>query len=410
MSEAHEEDTQSPLRASFESSRSLLKWPIALALFAVAVFYYFSHRVVGEPHSAVLSAPTMVSPAGGNSQIKKLDQLASQQDQQASLEAQKSGKSYTASLTGKELPSPAVIPEIGGGQVKPHKEQPATAPTDKPAQAETTTNPFVASVGPKNITPRNERVGAAATQHLSTQAEIELLEAWTGRPASIERVSVNNKSLPNRSASNDRDVSTHAVGATSVGNASTNIGKSTTHGTLLLAGGRGVYGHSVLTSNSDLGHEVLVEIDSGPFRKARISGTFSMQNDKLIIKFSSLMIGDNDPISVSAYAVSPETAETGVASEVNEHLATRIILPAASAFVQGLGNAMMSANTSSYTGGYGMTSFTHLNIAQQMGAAAGNLGQEMGQLLQKQTPQTATVKLDKGDTVGILFEQPVYSP
>lgn len=410
MSDADEMDTKSPLRASFESSRSLLKYLIALALFAVAVFYYFSHRMVDKPHSAELPAPAMVSPAGGNIQIKKLDQLASKQDQQASIEAQKSGKSYTASLTGKEFPSPAIIPEIGAGPTKPHNTEPSVAQTDKPAQPAPVPNPFVERVGPRNVTPHNESAGTAATQHLSTQAEIELLEAWAGRPATIERVSANYKNPTSRSVGSDKDVSTHAVTATSVGNVNANIGKSTTHGTLLLAGGRGVYGHSVLTSNSDLGHEVLVEVDTGPFRKARISGTFSMQNDKLVIKFNSLMIGDNDPISVSAYAVSPETAETGVASEVNEHLATRIILPAASAFVQGLGNAMMSANTSSYTGGYGMTSFTHLNIAQQMGAAAGNLGQEMGQLLQKQTPQTATVKLDKGDTVGILFDQPVYGP
>lgn len=409
MSDAEEVDAKSPLRASFESSRSLLKSLIALAIFGVVVFYYFSHRIVGKPHSAELPAPAMVSPAGGNTQIKKLDQLASQQDQQASLEAQKSGKSYTASLTGKELPSPTIIPELGAGTTKPHKTEPSVAQTDKPAQP-ASSNPFIDPVGPRNITPRNERSGTTATQHLSTQAEVELLEAWAGRPASIERVSTNYKSPVNRSVGSDKDVSTHTVTATSVGNVSADSGKSKTHGTLLLAGGRGVYGHSVLTSNSDLGHEVLVEVDTGPFRKARISGTFSMQNDKLIIKFNTLMIGDNDPISVSAYAVSPETAETGVASEVNEHLATRIILPAASAFVQGLGNAMMSANTSSYTGGYGMTSFTHLNIAQQMGAAAGNLGQEMGQLLQKQTPQTATVKLDKGDTVGILFDQPVYGP
>lgn len=57
-----------------------------------------------------------------------------------------------------------------------------------------------------------------------------------------------------------------------------------------------------------------------------------------------------------------------------------------------------------------MTSFTHLNIAQQMGAAAGTMGQVVGQLLQKQTPQQATVKLNKGDTVGVLFDTPVYAP
>jgi intracellular multiplication protein IcmE len=181
-------------------------------------------------------------------------------------------------------------------------------------------------------------------------------------------------------------------------------------GTLLLPAGRGVYGHAVLTVNSDLGNVVLAQIDSGPFRGARISGTFEMKSERLVIKFNRLMIGDADPIPVSGYAVSPKTAETGVASEVREHLATRIILPAAAAFVEGLGSAMMNSNTTNYSNGAGMSSFTHLDLAQQMGAAAGTMGQQLGQIIQKNTPQQATVILKQNDGIGILFDEPVYRP
>lgn len=57
-----------------------------------------------------------------------------------------------------------------------------------------------------------------------------------------------------------------------------------------------------------------------------------------------------------------------------------------------------------------MSSFTHLNLGEQMGAAAGTMGQQVGQLIQKQTPQQATVILKQNDSVGVIFDEPVYRP
>lgn len=424
MSDTHAEDSKSPLRASFDDSRSLLKWLLLLALGIVGFFFYFTHSPNKKPVSEALSQPKLESPAGGGNHTKKLDQLAIQQDKQAAVDAEKSGRSYTAALAGKDIQEP-VANELGYTPMETHDTVPVPTTAHNPSQSVTPVSQSLPTDNPKpspvpdpfsdqvdQTPPRHQKNKTSdhADAHLSEHAEIELIEAWTGRKATLERVSPTRIASTDQADNDRRTMSTQdsrQQAGTGASDMSTTKDK---RGTLLLAAGRGVYGHSVLTSNSDLGKEVLVEIDTGPFRKARISGTFSMQSDRLIIKFNKLMIGNNDPLTVSAYAVSPETAETGVASEVKEHLATRIILPAAAAFVQGLGNAMMSANTSSYTGGYGMTSFTHLNIAQQMGAAAGTMGQVVGQLLQKQTPQQATVKLNKGDTVGVLFDTPVYAP
>lgn len=415
MSETDSTNNRSPLRASFDDSRSLIKYLIPLALLIVGVYYFLSHGSAPKPHSTALPTPTMVSPAGGANHIKKLDDLSTQQDKKAASDALKAGKSYAASLTGKDLPTPTIIHELGDTPSLSAPPAPAPETTKSPAPAQHTqpppiVDPFTADADTRQERPNTPRyVPSPRPSGLSSQAEMELLAAWAGHQASIERVSSTTKTGTDHPIGHRQEVVEKTDDVTTTGTAG-KARSQQSHGTMLLAAGRGVYGHSVITSNSDLGKEVLVEVDTGPFRQARISGTLTMQNNRLVIRFSSLMIGDQDPISVSAYAVSPETAETGVASEVNEHMATRIILPAAAAFVQGLGSAMMSANTSSYTGGYGMTAFTHLNLAQQMGAAAGNMGQEVGQLLQKQTPQTATVKLDKGDTIGILFDQPVYSP
>lgn len=420
MSETEVENSRSALKASFDNSRSILKYLIPFAGFTVGVYYYFTHNTVQEPHSAPLKSPNLVSPAGGGKHFPKLDELAHKQDQEAANQARKTGNSYTASLSGKDMASSGpIVHELGdvpsAPATKPQnppptspstKHQPDNRPLDNRAHAE---DPFSQQPDPPKDTHRVRKISAQSGSSLNEHAEAELFQLWAGHGATLEMSALH--------ASTNHEQTEYSPRASTSQNARTtaeskDLDKATntfTRGCFLLAAGRGVYGHSVITSNSDLGKEVLVEIDTGPFKKARISGSFTMQNDRLIIKFSKLMIGDSDPVAVSAYAVSPETAETGVASEVQEHMLTRIVLPSAAAFVQGLGNAMMSANTSSYSGGYGMTSFTHLNIAQQMGAAAGTMGQEVGQLIQKQTPQQATVKLNRNDTVGVLFDEPVYS-
>lgn len=253
---------------------------------------------------------------------------------------------------------------------------------------------------------------------MSERAEMELIAAWSGGPrVGLEVPGSKGGSGGSGDSGFQTDATepatfTQPLTATAtttrtdaeLASQGTRSGK----GTLLLPAGRGVYGHSILTVNSDLGNAVLMQIDSGPFRNARISGTFEMKSERLVIKFNRLMIGDADPIPVSGYAVSPQTAEVGVASEVREHLATRVILPAAAAFVEGLGSAMSNSNTTNYSNGSGMSSFTHLNLGEQMGAAAGTMGQQVGQIIQKQTPQQATVILKQNDSVGVIFDEPVY--
>lgn len=422
-------ETQTPqphrdVRESLEDTRRLVPALLGIAVVIGGGGYWLLHHHHDAPVSEPLVAPQMKAPAGGANRSKTMDDLAASEDRKSSAAAKKQGQSYTSMLGGQDLPEPVGAPELGDTpkdrtaahhQATPDAPAPTTpkapAPTQAPDAAHAPDKDAVAFNADPTPAPRPPK----PRPHLSERAEMEMIEAWSGHRPSLERVVTGEASgldLDGRQAGRPIASAAQEGGARAAvsgqKSSATTATATSARGPLLLAAGRGVYGHSVLTTNSDLGNQVLIEIDSGPLRKARISGTFQMKNDRLIVKFNKLMIGDKDPIAVSAYAVSPETAETGVASDVEEHLATRIILPAAASFVQGLGNAMMSANTTSYTGGYGMTAFTHLNLAQQMGAAAGSMGQEVGQLLQKQTPQQATVYLRQNDEVGVLFDEPVH--
>lgn len=420
------------LKSSFDGVRRLLPWVGGGLLTILVGSYFLFGPSTHAPESAQITHPDMKSPAGGSNHSKTMDELARKRDEQASQAAWKAGKSYTSALSGQDLPDPqGAVAEIGDTPESAQKSPPPPAPPPEhhaappqPAAPATsvTPGPPRAQMGHFNTSPAEKPLEPG---QMSERAQMELIAAWSGRAsASVEvpgaergRAGSGTNGFQAAAASpatftpTAAPVPAEATGAArSASTPSSDAASGHSKGTLLLPAGRGVYGHSVITTNSDLGTDVLVEIDSGPFAKARISGSSQMKSEKLVIKFNKLMIGDADPISVSGYAVSPKTAETGVASEVREHNLTRIILPAAASFVEGLGNAMMNSNTTNYSNGSGMSSFTHLNLGEQMGAAAGTMGQQLGQIIQKQTPQQATVLLKQNDGLGIIFDEPVYRP
>lgn len=420
MSSEPQNKNSQHLRSSFDGTHRLLPW-VGGVLFTVVVGgYYFFGATTHAPESAQITHPDMKSPAGGNNHSKTMDDLARKRDEEAAQAARKAGKSYTSALSGQDLPDPHnVVAEIGDTPNTPQNPAPPPVPhTTHPAPSPASPVPsFTPSIPP----PQNGHFNTGPAEksplqdQMSERAQMELIAAWSGGPRVVlelpdSKGGLNGSGGRGFQADATKSAAFTQTTATAAGVNTEPVSQGTrsAKGTLLLPAGRGVYGHAVLTVNSDLGNSVLVQIDSGPFRDARLSGTFEMKSERLVIKFNRLMIGDADPIPVSGYAVSPKTAEIGVASEVREHLATRIILPAAASFVQGLGNAMSNSNTTNYSNGSGMSSFTHLNLGEQMGAAAGTMGQQLGQIIQKQTPQQVTVILRQNDGIGILFDEPVY--
>ena len=103
--------------------------------------------------------------------------------------------------------------------------------------------------------------------------------------------------------------------------------------------------------------------------------------------------------------VAPDTMEASVASNVDQHYLTRFLLPAAAAFVQGLGQAIATtSNTAAVLSPFGgATTTTHLNIDQQLGMAAGVAASQIGATLNQAAPKGPTVSLDANVAVGVMF-------
>ena len=175
-------------------------------------------------------------------------------------------------------------------------------------------------------------------------------------------------------------------------------------GQILVPAGRGIYAHPILKLSSDTGGPVVLQADSGLIAGDRLIGSFTQQGNRLVIRIDNV-IHHGEPIGASGFVVSPDTKEAGVASDVDQNLLSRFILPAAAAFVQGLGSAIATtSNTTAVLSPFGgATTATNLNLNQQLGVAAGVAASNIGSTLNAAAPRGPTVTLDAGVTVGVMF-------
>jgi len=155
---------------------------------------------------------------------------------------------------------------------------------------------------------------------------------------------------------------------------------------------------------------VMATIVDGPFKGAKLLGKLvttkgvAGQMDRISMNFT-LMNEDAWPTSkaVTAYAIDPDTARTVMASHVDYHYMMRFGAIMATSFLQGYGNAITQAGTST-TGIFG-TSTTHpeLSPGQKIATALGQMGQTLGAATANYINIPPTVKVDAGVGLGILF-------
>jgi intracellular multiplication protein IcmE len=171
------------------------------------------------------------------------------------------------------------------------------------------------------------------------------------------------------------------------------------------------YGQLITQANTDAPGPVLIELASGPLSGSRMLGTFKQlgQADLLVLSFDTIVI-KGVSYSASAVALDPSTANPGLVSEVDNRYLERVVLPAAAAFVQGLGNAVAdSGNTNvSVNGDTVVSSTTKLNTKQQVyaGLAAGT--SKFGEIIDQQAGQIKPlITVDAGTPIAVLFTDPV---
>jgi len=170
--------------------------------------------------------------------------------------------------------------------------------------------------------------------------------------------------------------------------------------------------------NSDEPGPILATVVSGRFKGATLIGSFNLPSnaDRLIISFNTMSVpGAAKSVSISAYAIDPNTARTALSSSTDHHYLLRYGSLFAATFLEGFGNAFQSANTTITIGGTGQA--TNTTIQSGVGRSAlenaviglATLGKNWGQVAQQQFSRPTTVEVCSGTGLGILFTQDLTS-
>ena len=355
----------------------------------------------------------------GNAQQSKLALVTNQEQADA---AAREGRSWTPPISASVSQKP---PTWSPPALKP---TPSVVPTPTPAQAFQAA--ALSNTAPHVVTPRVvfapdpaiHTVAQTTQVDPNQQAKLDqyvnrMLRGWDGRSPVTDVI------LPLRVAGGAEDSGDQgAAGTTSEPRNASYATRSggydaggTAGGQILIPAGRGIFAHTILAASTDSEGPIVLQADSGPLAGDRMIGTFGKASanggtaaDRMIVRVISVE-HQGRTISVDAIVTAPDTMETTVASSVDEHYISRFLLPAAAAFVQGLGVALeTTSNTTSVASELGgVTAFTHLNLPQQLGVAAGSAASQVGNTLNQQAPRGPTVHLDANANVGVMFLAPV---
>ncbi len=168
--------------------------------------------------------------------------------------------------------------------------------------------------------------------------------------------------------------------------------------------------------NSDQPGPILATIVSGKLKGAKLIGSFNLpsNSNQMVITFNTMSIpAALNTIPIAAYAIDPNTARTALSSKTNHHYLLRYGSLFASSFMEGIGNAFQSANTTVTIGGTGagndVTVSNGVGRSTLENAVIGlaTVGKTWGQQAQQLFNKPTTVEVYSGTPLGILFTQDV---
>ena len=168
--------------------------------------------------------------------------------------------------------------------------------------------------------------------------------------------------------------------------------------------------------NTDEPGPILATIVSGRLKGSRLIGSFNLPSNasQMIVSFNTLSIpGVDKTVSITAYAIDPNTARTALSSQTDHHYLSRYGALFASTFMEGFGNSIQSSNTTITIGGTGGTTDTTVqnNVSDSLleNAVIGlaTVGKAWGQVAAQNMSRPTTVELYAGTGVGVLFTQTV---
>ncbi len=180
----------------------------------------------------------------------------------------------------------------------------------------------------------------------------------------------------------------------------------------LIVPGDILYGQLLIEANSDVPSVVMARVLTGHFEGSKILGNFSREDEKLVLSFDKI-VKDGKTYPVSGVAVDPATSLPGLATEVDHRYFKRILLPAASKFIEGVAEAVTEGGStsviSSTTGETISETQEDLDLNQEMLKGVSEASEIVTDILLEEGENTEImVRVAAGTPIGILFVDPVY--
>ena len=344
---------------------------------------------------------------GGLQGTPAQDALLKTDSQEKAHKAEEKHESYTPPMPSSNPFNGRLPTEVGVG-ASPEFE-PTTAKVETPPAPAIVPEPAPAFTPPERLAPEHEINGArfervasddgaaeaaaaeAQGAHQQRQKAIgDMLNAWNSRP-------------PQTTVVLEPAVLKEGAGDPPA------LGKGVGSGTLaekvLIPAGRGVYAHTILAVDSDTNGPIVLEADTGPIAGDRMIGTFSKSGtDRLIVRVETVE-HRGKALEANGIVVAPDSMEEAVATSVDQHYLERFVLPAAAAFVQGLGTAVAMGNSTTTVSPFGGTTqtFGPLSVKQEALVAGGAAAQAVGNAMTASIPKGPTVHLAANVSVGVMF-------
>jgi intracellular multiplication protein IcmE len=179
----------------------------------------------------------------------------------------------------------------------------------------------------------------------------------------------------------------------------------------IIPAGTIAYAQILTEANSDVPGPVLAEIASGPLAGGRALGTFQRAEEHLTLQFN-MIIKDGVEYAAQGVALDPGTTLPGVASDVNNHYITRVMLPAAASFISGFAEAATQKDTTTVVsnGTVVTDSTTDLDTGEELLKGVNEGAQKVSEIIDDNAERPITVRVYAGTRIGILFVSSVKDP
>ena len=171
-----------------------------------------------------------------------------------------------------------------------------------------------------------------------------------------------------------------------------------------VAAGDAFYARVMHAVNSDYPGPVLIELLQPPLAGAVARGEFQLVRERMVIRIGLLDVA-GETVPVDAVAVGLDCACFGVAGDVSYHWWDRVLLPAATGFVERylIARAEPERRVVSVAGETVVTEESARSARQARDAGLAAAAGRVGQVLLEQAPSRQTVEIPRNAEVAVMF-------